>query len=154
MLRENYFWSKFCLKTSNFLFENYRLAEKKGWRSWGHVKNFEGGEQKPSVTNLKCKHLATWLLYTLISEFPWRRYDCSVLCPCSMFHYIYKWSDQMLFRQHCLNVFLCNIVWSLETTLHRVFPVHYCPRSIKITLCRTFSSVMLCGAPETTLYRV
>ena len=55
------------------------LPKKEGQKLSVHFRKFGGGEQKHSMTNLKHKHLATWLLYTPISEFPWKRYDCSML---------------------------------------------------------------------------
>ena len=43
------------------------LAKKEGERKWGHLKNFEVGEQKPLVTIPNHKHLVTWLLQTLFT---------------------------------------------------------------------------------------
>ena len=37
-------------------------AKKEGQRAWGHLETFWSVEQKPSVTNLKHKQLATWLV--------------------------------------------------------------------------------------------
>ena len=54
-------------------------VKKEDQRLWGHFKNFGIGGQKPSVTSLKHKHLVTWLLQTIFSEFPWKGYDCSML---------------------------------------------------------------------------
>ena len=74
----------FVSKHKILSFENRILGKKKSRRSWGHFKNFGSGEQKPSVTDLWHKHLAAWLLYSLNSKFPWKRYDCSMSPRCSM----------------------------------------------------------------------
>ena len=50
------------LKTSNFSIENCRLDIEKVQRLWEHLETFWSGEEKPSVTDLKHKQLATWLL--------------------------------------------------------------------------------------------
>ena len=51
----------------------------------GTFKIFWGwGKQKLSLYNLKRKHLVTCLLEALISEFPWKGYDCPMSPRCSM----------------------------------------------------------------------
>ena len=56
------FDQSFVSKDQIFSFENCRLGkEKEGQRLWEHFINFGVGEQKPSVSNLKHKHLVTWL---------------------------------------------------------------------------------------------
>ena len=41
-----------------------------------------------------------------------------------------------------------------RTTLHRVFPVEYCPKSIKTTLHRIFACAILSAASWATLHKV
>ena len=56
------FDQNFVSKHQIFSFSSCRLGKKEGQRLWGHFKNSEVGEQKPSVCNLKHKHLVIWLL--------------------------------------------------------------------------------------------
>ena len=35
--------------------------------------------------------------------------------------HIYNWSDQMLFRQHCLDSFLCKVIWSPSDNIEQDF---------------------------------
>ena len=63
MLGEINFQLKLRLREHQiFLFENCRLGKKRRSKVVGHLENFGGRGQKPSVTDLSHKLLATWLL--------------------------------------------------------------------------------------------
>ena len=62
MLGELNFQSKLRLKASNFFVWKLSFRQKRRLKVVGHLENFVGWGQKPSVTDLSHKHLATWLL--------------------------------------------------------------------------------------------
>ena len=55
-------FDQFVSKHQIFSIENCRLDIEKVQRLWEHLETFWSGEEKPSVTDLKQKQLATWLL--------------------------------------------------------------------------------------------
>ena len=83
---------------------------------------------------------------------------------------IYKRSDQMLFRKHCLDFFLCNVVWSNGAMLSVVCEMEplgqYCisfsctmlsheyEENFAQDFAQDFSCAMLSGASRTTLHWV
>ena len=83
---------------------------------------------------------------------------------------IYKRSDQMLFRKHCLDFFLCNVVWSNGAMLSVVCEMEplgqYCisfsctmlsheyEENFARDFAQDFSCAMLSGASRTTLHWV
>ena len=63
MLGEINFQPKLRLKTSNFFVLKLLSRQKKKVEGVvRHLENLGGRGQKPSVTDLSCKDLATWLL--------------------------------------------------------------------------------------------
>ena len=65
-LAENNFQLKIILKTSNFFIWKLLFRQKKSSSKvvWAHLESLGSGtgEQKPSVTDLKHRHLVKWLL--------------------------------------------------------------------------------------------
>ena len=104
------FDQSFVSKHQFFLFENCRLGKKTRSQVVGTIKIFWGWEkQKPSLCNLKRKHLVKCLLLALISEFPWKAYDCTMSLRCSMSPYLTvcwkvgPWADigRLTIQSHC-----------------------------------------------------
>ena len=95
------------LNINFFIWKLLFRQKKQGQRLWGHFTYFGFGKQKPSVCNLKHKHLVTWLLEA-ISEFEWVWLFSVAPLDMTVCFYIllYVFTQSIKIK---INIFLCLI---------------------------------------------